>query len=76
MTAQTNGVDRDQFALGAALAVADTLDQIHELVASIDSRVAGLEAKFAEYEPLIEMLRARADRSSRWPKFGGSTSGS
>lgn len=43
------------------------------LLVSIDDRVAGLEGKFAEYEPLIEMVKARAERGTFRTKFGGKT---
>lgn len=37
-----------------------------ELLRSIDGRLAGLEAKFDEYEPLLAIVRERADRGSIW----------
>jgi len=45
------------------------------LLRSIDSRLSEIETKIADYEPLIEMVKSRAERGTWRSRFGGATDG-
>lgn len=50
---------------------AESLEKIAIALASLDARLDRIEAKINEYEPLIEMVRQRADRGSVFRRKGG-----
>lgn len=55
----------------------DALLELVESVDAVDSRLADIETKIAEVEPLLDMVRSRADRGAFWrnrrtPDPGGS----
>lgn len=41
----------------------------------MDLRLQAIEAKIAEYEPLIELVRSKVDRGASWRKRKGSEDG-
>lgn len=47
----------------------------NQMLTQIDARLARIEIKIAEYEPLIELVRSKVDRGASWRKRKGNEDG-